>query len=114
MIIAAFPAGFLAGLFGIGGGLITVPVLYYIFYTSGFNDSYLMHIAVGTSFSIIVPTSISSVLTHNRFKAVDFNVVKSFGLFVIIGTIFGAIFASTLKTEQLILFFSVIIFFLGI
>ncbi len=114
MILAALPAGFLAGLFGIGGGLISVPVLYYVFGAAGFNDNYLMHIAVGTSFSIIVPTSISSVLTHNKFGAVDFNVVKSFGLFVVIGVVFGALFASTLKTQQLVLFFSVIIFLLGL
>ena len=113
MILAALPAGFLAGLFGIGGGLISVPVLYYVFGAAGFNDNYLMHIAVGTSFSIIVPTSISSVLTHNKFGAVDFNVVKSFGLFVVIGVVLGALFASTLKTQQLVLFFSVIIYYLN-
>ena len=104
----------MAGLFGIGGGLITVPVLYYVFEASGLNNNYLMHLAVGTSFSIIIPTSISSVITHNKFDAVDFKIVKNLGLFVIIGVIFGAIFASTLKTEQLILFFSIAIFLLGI
>ena len=100
MIISAVPAGFMAGLFGIGGGIITVPVLYYVFEAAGLNSNYLMHLAVGTSFSIILPTSISSVITHKKFDAVDFNVVKSFGLFVVIGVIFGTIFASILKTEQ--------------
>ena len=114
MFCAAVPAGFMAGLFGIGGGLITVPVLYYVFDTAGLNNNYVMHLAVGTSFSIIIPTAISSVITHNKFNAVDFNIVKSFGLFVVIGVIFGTIFASTLKTEQLVLFFSIAIFFLGI
>ena len=114
IIIAAMPTGFMAGLFGIGGGLIIVPVLYYIFETAGFNNHYIMHFAVGTSFSIIVPTAISSVLTHAKFDAVDYNIVKSFGLFVVIGVIFGTIFASILKSEQLILIFSVVIFFLGI
>ena len=98
MFCAAVPAGFMAGLFGIGGGLITVPVLYYVFDTAGLNNNYVMHLAVGTSFSIIIPTAISSVITHNKFNAVDFNIVKSFGLFVVIGVIFGAIFASTLKS----------------
>ena len=114
MIISAVPAGFMAGLFGIGGGIITVPVLYYVFEAAGLNNNYLMHFAVGTSFSIILPTSISSVITHKKFDAVDFNVVKSFGLFVVIGVIFGTIFASILKTEQLVLIFSIVIFFLGI
>ena len=114
MIIAAVPVGFMAGFFGIGGGLISVPVLYYVFNAAGVNDIYLMHLAVGTSFSIIIPTSISSVMTHHKFSAVDFNVVKTFGLFVVIGVIFGVIFASTLKTEQLVLFFAVVILFLGV
>ena len=56
-----------------------------------------MHLAVGTSFAIIIPTSIISVLTHHKFKAVDFNIVKSYGVFVISGVIAGTIFAAILK-----------------
>ena len=82
MIITAIPAGFAAGLFGIGGGLITVPILFYIFSTSGIEANYLMHLAVGTSFGIIIPTSIVSVMTHHQHKAVDFSVVKGYGIFV--------------------------------
>ena len=63
MAVAAIAVGFMAGLFGIGGGLISVPVLFYIFESLGLSSDYIMHLAVGTSFSIIVPTSISSVLT---------------------------------------------------
>ena len=114
MALTAIPVGFTAGLFGIGGGLITVPVLYYIFGSLGLNNDYVMHLAVGTSFAIIVPTSISSVLTHHKFKAVDFNIVKTYGLYAILGAVLGTIFASTLKTQQLILFFVIVTFFLGI
>jgi len=114
MALTAIPVGFSAGLFGIGGGLISVPVLYYIFGALGLSNDYLMHLAVGTSFAIIVPTSISSVLTHHKFKAVDFNIVKTYGLYAILGAILGTIFTSTLKTEQLILFFVIVTFFLGI
>ena len=113
MALAAVPVGFSAGFFGIGGGLISVPVLFYIFESLGLSSDYIMHLAVGTSFSIIVPTSISSVLTHNKYNSVDFNVVKSFGLFVVIGVILGTIFASTLETQQLVLFFSIVTFCLG-
>ena len=63
MIAAAIPAGFAAGLFGIGGGLITVPILFYIFGSSGIEPTYLMHLAVGTSFGIIIPTSIVPNIT---------------------------------------------------
>ena len=114
MALTAVPVGFVAGLFGIGGGLITVPFLYYIFNTIGFDQSYLMHLAVGTSFAIIIPTSTVSVLTHNKFKAVDFEIVKSYGLFVISGVLAGTLFAAFLKTKFLVLFFAIVIFLLGV
>ena len=114
MALTAIPVGFVAGLFGIGGGLITVPFLYYIFNSLGIDQQYLMHLAVGTSFAIIIPTSTVSVLTHHKFKAVDFNIVKSYGIYVILGVIIGTIFAASLKTKSLVLFFSIIIFFLSI
>ena len=114
MALTAIPVGFVAGLFGIGGGLITVPFLYYIFGSLGIDQQFIMHLAVGTSFAIIIPTSIVSVLTHHKFKAVDFDIVKSYGVFVVIGVIIGIIFAATLKTKSLVLFFSIIISILGI
>ena len=114
MALTAVPVGFVAGLFGIGGGLITVPFLYYIFGKLGIDQAYLMHLAVGTSFAIIIPTSTVSVLTHHKFKAVDFDIVKSYGIFVVLGVIVGTIFAASLKTKSLVLFFSIVILFLGI
>ena len=113
MILTAFPAGFAAGLFGIGGGLITVPILFYIFTSSGIESSYLMHLAVGTSFAIIIPTSTVSVMTHHQHKAVDFSIVKGYGIFVITGVILGTIFAANLKTKPLILFFSAVVYLLA-
>tara|TARA_A100001015_G_scaffold224388_1_gene253024 strand:+ start:2734 stop:3519 length:786 start_codon:yes stop_codon:yes gene_type:complete len=113
MIITAIPAGFAAGLFGIGGGLITVPILFYIFNSAGINPSYLMHLAVGTSFAIIIPTSTVSVMTHHQHDAVDFSVVKDYGVFVISGVILGTIFAASLKTKPLILFFSLVVYILA-
>jgi len=114
MVTSAVVVGFAAGLFGIGGGLITVPVLFYIFSYIGFDQTFIMHLAVGTSFAIIIPTSISSIITHMKYKAVDFDVVKSFGVFVILGVIFGTIFAANLKTDSLILFFSIMTMFFSL
>ena len=111
MAIAAIPVGFVAGLFGVGGGLITVPVLFYIFDSAGLDRLFIMHLAVGTSFAIIIPTSFISTMTHMKFKAVDFDIVKSFGVFVMFGIIIGTIFAANLKTVYLILFFSIITMF---
>tara|TARA_B100000902_G_scaffold375929_1_gene406401 strand:+ start:59 stop:844 length:786 start_codon:yes stop_codon:yes gene_type:complete len=114
MVLTAIPVGFVAGLFGIGGGLITVPFLYYIFGSLGIDESYTMHLAVGTSFAIIIPTSIAAIVTHHKFKAVDFNIVKSYGIFVILGVILGTFYAASLKTKSLVLFFSIVIFVLSI
>tara|TARA_B110000438_G_scaffold302340_1_gene359742 strand:- start:1570 stop:2355 length:786 start_codon:yes stop_codon:yes gene_type:complete len=113
MLITAIPVGFFAGLFGIGGGLIIVPFLFFIFKALGINEIYIMHLAVGTSFSIIIPTSLVSIYTHNKHKAVDKNIVKSYGIFVISGVIFGTILAAFLQTKALVLFFSIIVYFLG-
>ena len=113
MMATAVPVGFFAGLFGIGGGLITVPFLFFIFETLNIDKSYLMHLAVGTSFAIIIPTSIVSVLTHRKHESVDINIIKSYGLFVIIGVMIGTFFAAMMKTKALVLFFSLVVYFLG-
>ena len=113
MILTAFPVGFLAGLFGIGGGLITVPFLFFIFQSLNINENYLMHLAVGTSFSIIVPTSIVSLLTHNKHGSVDFSVIKNYAVFVIIGVLSGTTFAALMDSESLLLFFTIIVFLCG-
>jgi len=113
MVLTAFPVGFFAGLFGIGGGLITVPFLFFIFETLNIDKSYIMHLAVGTSFSIIVPTSLSSVLTHKKNNYVDINIIKTYIIFVIIGVLAGTVFAALMQTKALVLFFSLVVYFLG-
>ena len=114
MIPTAIVAGFFAGFFGIGGGLITIPVLLYIFKNFGINETYIMHLAVGTSFSIIIPTAIASVLTHFKNKAVDVNIVKSYGGFVILGVIIGSYVAAILQTKILVLFFVIVLYILSL
>ncbi len=114
MAVTAFFAGFFAGFFGIGGGIITVPCLFYIFGSVGIDKSFIMHLAVGTSFAIIVPTAIMSVFTHYKHQAVDFNVVKTYGVFVVIGVIIGAFFAASMHTKSLVLFFSVVMYLLAL
>jgi len=107
MVASAFVVGFMAGFFGIGGGLIMVPILFYLFSFAGVEYAFIMHLAIGTSFLIIIPTSIISTMTHMKFKAVDFSIVKTFGVFVAIGVALGTIFAVSLKTYSLVLFFSI-------
>jgi len=114
MTASAVVVGFMAGFFGIGGGLIMVPILFYLFSFVGIEQVFIMHLAIGTSFSIIIPTSIISTMTHMKFKAVDFSIVKTFGAFVAIGVVLGTIFAVSLKTSSLVLFFSIITMFFAI
>jgi len=113
MIMAAIPVGFCAGLFGIGGGLISVPFLFFIFDTLILDKQYIMHLSVGTAFSITIMTSSASVMTHRKHGAVDFNLLKTFGLFVGLGVVFGTLLASFLNTKTLVLFFSIIVYFFG-
>lgn len=94
-------SGFAAGLFGVGGGLIIVPVLYYVFFTQGYDHQHLMHMAVATSLAIIVITSISSTLAHHKKKAVLWPVVLLLVPGIIVGAWFGGIFASALNTKLL-------------
>jgi uncharacterized membrane protein YfcA len=113
MVPTAILAGFSAGLFGIGGGLITVPFLFFIFESLNIDKAYLMHLAVGTSFAIIIPTSIVSVLTHKKHNSVDISIIKSYGIFVISGVLLGTVIAANLNTESLLLFFTIVVYFLG-
>jgi len=114
LAIAAAVAGFMAGLLGVGGGIIMVPALYYAFTVLEFDIVTRMHLAVGTSLAIIIPTSIISTLTHREHDAVDFKMVKSFGIFILIGVFFGTFLAVNLKTPALVLFFSIFAFMVGL
>jgi uncharacterized membrane protein YfcA len=114
LAIAAAVAGFMAGLLGVGGGIIMVPALYYAFSVLGFDIATRMHLSVGTSLAIIIPTSLISAKTHMEHNAVDFKMVKSFGLFILIGVIAGTFLVVNLKTPNLILFFSIFAFITGL
>ena len=111
---AAAVAGFMAGLLGVGGGIIMVPALYYAFTVLDFDIVTRMHLSVGTSLAIIIPTSIISTKTHMEYDAVDFKMVKSFGIFILLGVIAGTFLAESLKTPTLVLFFSIFAFVVGL
>ena len=111
---AAAVAGFMAGLLGVGGGIIMVPALYYAFTVLDFDIVTRMHLSVGTSLAIIIPTSIISTKTHMEYDAVDFKMVKSFGIFILFGVVGGTFLAVNLKTPALVLFFSIFAFIVGL
>ena len=114
LAISATVSGFMAGLLGVGGGIIMVPALYFAFETLNFDPSTIMHLSLGTSLAIIIPTSIMSTKTHMQYDAVDFKLIKSFGLFVAGGVLLGTVFASNLETPRLVLIFSVFAFCVGL
>ena len=114
LAIAAAVAGFMAGLLGVGGGIIMVPALYYAFTVLDFDIVTRMHLSVGTSLAIIIPTSIISTKTHMEYDAVDFKMVRSFGIFILTGVIAGTFLAVNLKTPALVLFFSIFAFMVGL
>ena len=114
LAVAAAGAGFMAGLLGGGGGIVMVPALYYAFTVLDFDIVTRMHLSVGTSLAIIIPTSIISTMTHKEYDAVDFKMVRSFGVFILAGVIGGTFLAVNLKTPALVLFFSIFALMVGL
>lgn len=100
-------AGFLAGLLGIGGGMILVPGLYYLFSLTGFDHPQLMHLAVGTSLAIIIPTGISSARAHYKKGGVRFDIVRALGPGIVIGVGIGTLIADSLSGYGLKIVFAV-------
>jgi uncharacterized membrane protein YfcA len=93
LLAAGFATGLLAGLLGIGGGGILVPVLYEVFGALGVDETVRMHLAVGTSLAVIVPTSLRSFAGHRARGAVDMDLVHGMALPVVAGVILGAVLA---------------------
>lgn len=89
LIIGAL-AGFAAGLFGVGGGTIIVPLLFIVFTQMGYNPDNIMHLALGTSLTTIIVTSISSLMAHNKKGAVMWPVFKNLAPGLAIGCFLGA------------------------
>lgn len=102
LLATGVAAGFIAGLLGVGGGIVIVPVLFLAFTALGITEEVRMHVAVGTSLSTIVFTSFASFRAHSRKGAVDFELLRSWapGIFagVVIGTLLASVFSGTTLT----------------
>lgn len=112
-------AGFLAGLLGVGGGIILVPGLYAVFNllqpNMGFDAIHLMHMSVGTSLAIIIPTGLSSALAHHRRGGVDLYLVKVIGSGVVFGVIIATWIAKGLDAQSMkMIFASAILILAGV
>jgi len=100
-LLAGVVAGLLAGLLGVGGGMIIVPTLFYLFAWLSFPEYLISHIAVGTSLAVMVFTSLSSCITHGRSGFIDRSILKKSVPGVLLGITFGALLSLILSTSLL-------------
>jgi Sulfite exporter TauE/SafE len=89
LIAAGGLSGFLAGVFGVGGGTVVVPVLYEVFVMLGVPDELRMPLCAGTSLALIVPTSIASFTSHRKTDSVNFGLLRLWSIPIIAGVIGG-------------------------
>lgn len=105
LICAGLFAGFVGGLFGIGGGVVIVPALYVVFTALGIDEAVRMHVAVGTSLSTIISTSWRSLSAHAKAGAVDFDVLRAWAPWITFGALIGAGLAGFATSDVLLIVF---------
>lgn len=103
--------GFLAGLLGIGGGMIIVPLLVFVFSAKGFPDAILMHASLGTAMATILFTSISSVRAHHRHDGVDWAIARAMAPGILLGGFAAPAVAAQIPTRPLAMFFTAFMFY---
>ena len=99
-LLGAF-SGVLAGLFGIGGGIIIIPTFFFIFSYLGFTEEILAHMVLGSSLGVIVFSSISSTFSHNIKEVVDWKLIRVVAPSIIIGSALGGITAGLIESDTL-------------
>ncbi len=100
LVIGAI-SGVVAGLLGVGGGIVLVPAFFYAFSHMGYDGPHLMQVCVATSLATIIVTSVRSVTAHNKKGAVDWSILKSWALWIALGAIAGVFVASRLNSTAL-------------
>jgi len=113
IIIGAF-AGVLAGLLGVGGGIILVPAFFFAFSSLGYNSPQLMQICLATSLATIIFTSIRSVSSHHKKGAVDWNILKTWAPGIVVGAFIGVFIAAGLRSDTLLMIFGILALIVGL
>ncbi|NIZ10665.1 sulfite exporter TauE/SafE family protein [Pseudooceanicola sp. HF7] len=113
IVIGAF-AGVLAGLLGVGGGIVLVPAFFYTFQSLGYDSPQLMQMCLGTSLATIIVTSMRSMASHNRKGAVDWTILKTWAPGIAIGALIGVLVASQLRSRELQALFGFIGLFISL
>jgi uncharacterized membrane protein YfcA len=114
IMVAGIVSGLMAGLFGIGGGAVLVPVFYAVLGLLGVDESVRMHVSVGSSLAIIVPTSLRSFHAHFRRGAVDMDILRSFLIPVPAGVVLASLVAASISSAGLRAIFAAIMVLVGI
>jgi uncharacterized membrane protein YfcA len=107
-------AGLIAGLFGIGGGVVMVPAFYFVLGALGYDDAVRMHMAVGTSLAVIVATSLRSVAAHAKHDAVDFAILRTWTPWIVVGALIGGFLADLIPGRGLTGLFGVVALLLSL
>jgi uncharacterized membrane protein YfcA len=103
--------GFFAGLLGIGGGAVMVPILVLVFTAQGLPADHIMHIALGTSMAAIAFTSVSSMRAHHAHGAVDWGIARAIAPGILTGSFFAALVAGVISRRPLALMFTLLVFY---
>lgn len=111
--IGAF-AGVLAGLLGVGGGIVLVPAFFYAFATLGYDGPQLMQMCLATSLATIIVTSLRSVHAHNKKGAVDWAILKGWGPGIVVGAIIGIAVVAQLRSDVLQVIFGLLALVVGL
>lgn len=106
-------SGVMAGLLGIGGGIIMVPAMVLAYQLLGYNPDVLMHVAVGTSLAVIIPTGLRSARSHDRRGAVDRSIVKLWGPWIVAASLLGGLMAGLYSAAALKIIFGVMALFIA-
>ncbi|MDX8431788.1 MAG: sulfite exporter TauE/SafE family protein [Candidatus Algichlamydia australiensis] len=114
LLLTGVLAGTLAGLLGIGGGIVTTPCLVAVFSLLAVDHTELMHLAIGTSLACMVLTSASSTIAHHRKKGVVWSIYPRLGIGIIPGAILGAYVAKLLPSSTLRLIFGLFVILVGL
>lgn len=113
LVIGAF-AGVLAGLLGVGGGIVLVPAFFYAFSVLGYDGPQLMQLCLGTSLATIIVTSVRSVLAHHKKGAVDWVILKTWAIGIVVGAVIGVNIATALRSDMLQAIFGILAIIVGL
>lgn len=114
MIAIGGIAGVLAGLLGVGGGIVLVPAFFFTFQMLGYDGQQTMQVCLATSLATIIVTSLRSVLSHNRKGAVDWDILKGWAPGIVSGAVVGVLAASSLRSVSLQAIFGVLALVIGV